>query len=291
MFPNGDWILSEVGRHHQFQAAYCVQNQQGHLVPAPMPPVNLSAVTSEEEVYQHCTVYQYTPTYHSRGDTEAYGAGVVGHQHQQHQGRGVPSGHGNYHQISLPSHVTDHFYSDPDRKQNFLSEDEATFFPSPPSYASLAHTHPRATVLDNKEGGISPVQMHGRDFVGFTTQGATGEYGTHHEPSAGSGSFMSASYHDSFRQSPTQEDAHGAPSFSTQGFNPEVQHHQILPSDSFPMSFSPVMMSQIGDGSLDDLFHQSNSGGKDTSAIDHGHNEVHEILGDPTPTANPDGIS
>ncbi|TDZ18192.1 hypothetical protein Cob_v008960 [Colletotrichum orbiculare MAFF 240422] len=262
MFPNGDWILSEVGRHHQFQAAYCVQNQQGHLVPAPMPPVNLSAVTSEEEVYQHCTVYQYTPT------------GVT----QKRMAR-----------VSSATSISS--IKAEESRRDMATTTKYRFLVTPPSYASLAHTHPRATVLDNKEGGISPVQMHGRDFVGFTTQGATGEYGTHHEPSAGSGSFMSASYHDSFRQSPTQEDAHGAPSFSTQGFNTEVQHHQILPSDSFPMSFSPVMMSQIGDGSLDDLFHQSNSGGKDTSAIDHGHNEVHEILGDPMPTANPDGIS
>lgn len=61
MFPEGDWVLSEVGRPHQFQAAYCVPNQRGHLVPAPMPPVNISAVTNEEEIYNHCTVYQFAP--------------------------------------------------------------------------------------------------------------------------------------------------------------------------------------------------------------------------------------
>lgn len=61
-YPHGSWELSEVGQPHQFQAAYCVRDAQGQKVRAPMPLVSLSAVTNQEEIYQHCTVYHYDPS-------------------------------------------------------------------------------------------------------------------------------------------------------------------------------------------------------------------------------------
>lgn len=61
-FPQGEWVLSEFGHPHQFQAAYCVRNAQGQMVRAPMPLANVSAVTNQQEIYDHCTVYHYDPS-------------------------------------------------------------------------------------------------------------------------------------------------------------------------------------------------------------------------------------
>lgn len=273
-YPEGDWVLSELPRRHQFQAAYCVPDPQGQLVPAPMPPVNVSAVTNEEEIFQHCTVYQFAAgeltagasrararhlhrtAYQSRGDTDHLGAVHAIGQNHQDRGRGLPSGRGNhYQQVPLPAPAADQYHSDPDRKYIFDSNAEPAFFASPPPYSAAASVDSHAFPPD-KDARISAAHIHGANFVSFSGESIVTDYSSQQDSSMASGSFISKTGNDSFRQNPTHSDMHGLGTLSPQDMANDAHGLAISSNDLFDMEFSSAMMTRLDDYVLDGLFEQ-----------------------------------
>ncbi|KAL3301936.1 hypothetical protein RB213_005075 [Colletotrichum asianum] len=278
MFPEGDWVLSEVGRPHQFQAAYCVPNQRGHLVPAPMPPVNISAVTNEEEIYNHCTVYQFAPAYQSRGDTALHGASnAASHQPQQHLGRRLAATNGDYQQLPPHSQPADQYRFDSEKKDPFIHSGDTSFFASPPSYASATAAHLHAPRPRDKETDLPPAPMHGQNFISFSEENIVGEFQAH--PSIGASSFASTMFNDSFRNSPESEEIHGFESFTSQDFSSNIHGQAIIASDSFDMGFAPPMTTHLHELALEDIFPTGNGSSKGGQSHDddedaHGESEI-----------------
>ncbi|KAF6833426.1 hypothetical protein CMUS01_06574 [Colletotrichum musicola] len=266
-YPEGDWVLSELPRRHQFQAAYYVPDPQGQLVPAPMPPVNVSAVTNEEEIFQHCTVYQFAAAYQSRGDTDHLEAVHAIGQNPQDRGRGLPSGRGNhYQQVPLAAPAAEQYHSDPDRKYTFDSNTEPAFFASPPPYSAAANVDTRAFPPD-KDARISAAQIHGGNFVRFSGESIVTDYSSHQDSSMASASFVSKPGNDSFRQNPAHGDMHGLGTLSPQDVTTDLHGLAIPSNDLFNIEFSPAMMTQLDDYVLDGLFEQDDDTCPDASGL------------------------
>ncbi|KDN65248.1 hypothetical protein CSUB01_02049 [Colletotrichum sublineola] len=238
-FPPGQWILSECGRPHQFQAAYCVRNTHGQLVRAPMPLVNISAVTNQQEVYDHCTVYHYDP--------------ATGQQEQQTGNWMLPREPGNYQHASTHPQTTGNYRQDLDAKQAFFSPTEMPFFASPPPYSSLvpAHAHAHVAPLESRPA-ISQTMVHGLDS--FPAKNNVGGHPPHHGLSIVGGTFNDTS--NAFL-GPEQEEIHGLEAFSLQdSISPDTHESSVWSADSFDMTLSPAMLCQLEEQAFDELFRQ-----------------------------------
>ncbi|KAL0937926.1 uncharacterized protein CTRU02_207657 [Colletotrichum truncatum] len=266
LFPEGDWILSELGRCHQFQAVYCIPNQQGQLIPAPMPPANISAVTNEEEIYQHCTVYQFTPSYQSRRETEHLSLSAIssdGQQQRQHHGRGQPACASSFQQVSLPSQISERNCQNSNRKHHLVSQNESSFLVSPPSYTPVAVAHAFALPLE-KETAFSTTPIQNQNFVNFTGEYHISDHSCHKESSVSSGSYSSISHHDIFPHHPESEEIHGLESFTSQDFHSGVHDTTVGLDESFNVEFSPAMMTLLEGQTLDEILGQGNDIGRVT---------------------------
>ncbi|KAK1590802.1 uncharacterized protein LY79DRAFT_686720 [Colletotrichum navitas] len=256
-FPPGQWILSECSHPHQFQAAYCVRNTHGQLVRAPMPLVNVSAVTNQQEIYDHCTVYHYDPAYQNQGGREnIYATTAIGQQEQQAGNWILPREPSNYQDVSIHPRTTGHHRPDLEPKQDCFSPTEMTFFANPPPYSSLVTTHAQANATPlGSRPAISQVMMHDLDTPSFPTKANIGGHAPHHGLSIVGDSFNDTS--NAFL-SPEQEEIHGLEAFSLQdSFGLDTHESSIWSADSsFDMTVPPAMLSQLHEQAFDELFCQ-----------------------------------
>ncbi|KXH58950.1 hypothetical protein CSAL01_04535 [Colletotrichum salicis] len=251
-YPHGSWELSEVGQPHQFQAAYCVRDSQGQKVRAPMPLVSLSAVTNQEEIYQHCTVYHYDPG-QSRRNTELSQAAPTIGQHQHHLNNTLLQEQSNFQPMALDVQVMNQQHVNFDVQTDGFSRDGAALLSGPPAYSSIAAQ--RANPME-KDGGMTRMSAHGSNIICFPAENATDEYSRREDSSVVNGSFNSNSYHEALQHS-APDHVHGLGLFAPQeSLDTGVQGEQFSMNDSFTtMTISPQALS-LDDQAFDELFRQ-----------------------------------
>ncbi|OBR05849.1 hypothetical protein CH63R_09969 [Colletotrichum higginsianum IMI 349063] len=264
-FPQGEWVLSEFGHPHQFQAAYCVRNAQGQMVRAPMPLANVSAVTNQQEIYDHCTVYHYDPTYQSPDDTEHIcDTASIGREEQQ-TGSGLLYNDYNHQQASAYPQESDRYHIDLDIKQEIFPSSETAFLASPPPYLSgvAANAQAHASLFE-KRSEIAPTSVHGSNIISFPVKKASFRYSSRPESSSVVSNFLGDTLLlDSFHNV-GKEEIHSSGTFAPQdSFHTEIQAASFLSADSFDMALSPTMFSQLDESALDQLLRQRN----DTKAV------------------------
>ncbi|WQF89571.1 hypothetical protein CDEST_14585 [Colletotrichum destructivum] len=265
-FPQGEWVLSEFGHPHQFQAAYCVRNAQGQMVRAPMPLANVSAVTNQQEIYDHCTVFHYDPTYQSPDDTEHIcDMAYIGREEQQ-TGSGLLYNDYNHQQAPAYPQEYDRYHIDLDIKQEIFPSSETKFLASPPPYSSgvAANAQAHASLLE-KRSEIAPTSIHGLKIINFPVKKASFGYSSRPESSSVVSDFLGdALLLDSFH-SLGKEEIHSPGIFAPQdSFHPEVQAASFLSADSFDMALSPTMFSQLDESAFDQLLRQRNDTSHET---------------------------
>ncbi|KAK1995329.1 hypothetical protein LX36DRAFT_168930 [Colletotrichum falcatum] len=162
---------------------------------------------------------------------------------------------GNCQHASMHPRTTGHHRSSLDAKQDFFSPAKMTFFASPPPYSSLvtARAQAHGTTLDSRPA-ISQTTMQGFGTPGLSAKSNIGGHPSHNGLSIAGGSFNSNS--NDFL-SPEQEEIHGLEAFSLQDpTSPDTHESSIWSADSFDMTLSPAMLSQLDERAFDELFRQ-----------------------------------
>ncbi|KAK2035393.1 hypothetical protein LX32DRAFT_688700 [Colletotrichum zoysiae] len=221
-----------------------------------MPLVKVSAVTNQQEIFDHCTVYHYDPAYQNQGGREnLYVTAATGNQEQQGDTWMVPRELGNYQHASTHPRTTGHHRPALDAKQDFFSPTDMSFFASPPPYSSLvtAHAQVHATPLESRPV-ISQRMMDGLDASSFPAKSYIGGPTPDRGLSMVGGSFNETS--NAFL-GPEQDEIHGLEVFSLQDSTSMNTHgSSIWSADSFDMTVSPAMLSQFDEQAFDELFRQ-----------------------------------
>ncbi|OHF03294.1 hypothetical protein CORC01_01347 [Colletotrichum orchidophilum] len=223
------------------------------MVRAPIPLVNLSAVLSQEEIYEHCTVYHYDPTCQSRRNTEHLTAATAIGQHQHHLDNALLSEHNNYQPTALDVQVTDQQHIDFDIEAGGFSQGDAALLGSPPAYSSI--TAQGASPV-GKDGGMMRTSAHGSNIISFPSENATIEFPHRENSLIVSGSFNSNS-HEALRHS-EPDNVHGLGLFPPQeSFNAGIHGESFTVNDSFTtVKLSPPILSQLDEQAFDEDFCQ-----------------------------------
>ncbi|TKW56732.1 hypothetical protein CTA1_12365 [Colletotrichum tanaceti] len=261
----GEWVLSEFGHPHQFQAAYCVRNAQGQMVRAPMPLANVSAVTNQQEIYDHCTVYHYDPKH-------VDDIASIGREEQQ-AGNSLLHSDYNHQQASEYPQEYDHYHIDLDIKQEMFPSSETAFFVSPPPYSSgaAANAQQAHASLVEKRSEIAPTSIHGSNI--FPVKNANFGYSSRPESSSVvSDLFGDTLLLDSFH-SLGKEETHSPGIFAPQDtFHSKIQAASFLSADSFDMTLSPTMFHRLDERAFEQLLRQRNNTNHETGKIHSGGN-------------------
>ncbi|KAK1498869.1 hypothetical protein CABS01_10644 [Colletotrichum abscissum] len=251
-YPHGSWELSEVGQPHQFQAAYCVRDAQGQKVRAPIPLVSLSAVTNQEEIYQHCTVYHYDPTCQSRRNTDHHQTASAFGQQQHHLNNALLQEQSSYQPTALDVQVMDQQHIPFDVPADDFSRGSAALLSSPPAYSSIAAQ--RASPVE-KDRGMTRISTHGSNIICFPSDNATSEY-SRREDSLVVNTSHSNSYHEALQHS-AADNLSGLGLFTPQeSLETGVHGENFTMNDSFTtMTLSPQTLS-MDEQAFDELFRQ-----------------------------------